>query len=262
MRNVRGFLIDLDGVLYVGDNAIPGAQETIEYLEENGFLFRFVSNTTRKSRSSIAKRLTALGFNIPADYIFTPPRAAIGYMRTAGLHHCYLFTTGDAHTDFEQVPISESDTKTDCVIIGDAGERITYDNLNAMFRKVIEGAEIIALEKDRYWMAPEGLCLSAGPIVNAIEYATGKKAIIVGKPSPDFFRLALHDMGITPEEAVMIGDDILTDIGGAQAAGMRGVLVRTGKFREDRLKEAGIIPTRIIDSIARLPEIMDIKHYK
>jgi HAD superfamily hydrolase (TIGR01458 family) len=257
---VKGFLIDLDGVLYVGENAIPGAQETIEFLKNRGYLFRFVSNTTRKSRDSIAKRLIALGFNIPAEYIFTPARAAVAYMKQAGLHHCDLLTTGDIHKDFGQVRIVEPNAKIDCIIIGDAGDRITYDTLNSAFRKIIEGADIIALEKDRYWMAPDGLCLSAGPIVCAIEYATGKKAVVVGKPSPYFFQLALYDMGIQPGEAAMIGDDISTDIGGAQAAGIRGILVKTGKFREDCMKDAGIIPTRIIDSIAHLPKILEVPH--
>jgi HAD superfamily hydrolase (TIGR01458 family) len=260
MRNVKGFLIDLDGVLYIGDNAIPGAQETIEFLKNRGYLFRFVSNTTRKSRDSIAKRLLALGFNIPTEYIFTPARAAVSYMKQTGLHHCDLLITGDVHKDFEQMRISGLNTKIDCIIIGDAGDMITYDTLNAAFRKIMEGADIIALEKDRYWMAPDGLYLSAGPIVSAIEYATGKKAMVVGKPSVNFFKLALRDMDILPSEAVMIGDDIATDIGGAQAAGMQGILVKTGKFREDCMKEAGIIPTRIIDSIAHLPKILEVPH--
>jgi HAD superfamily hydrolase (TIGR01458 family) len=121
----------------------------------------------------------------------------------------------------------------------------------------MKGADLIALEKDRYWMAPDGLSLSAGPFVSALEYATGKTAALVGKPSKAFFSLALDDMGLAGDQVVMIGDDILTDVGGAQQAGIRGALVRTGKFSEEALKNSGIRPDFILDSIARISRIVE-----
>jgi HAD superfamily hydrolase (TIGR01458 family) len=133
---------------------------------------------------------------------------------------------------------------------------MTYDLLNAAFRAVTGGAEIIALEKDRYWMAPDGVMLSAGPFVAALEFAAGKTATVMGKPSKAFFEMALRDMDLRPDQAVMVGDDIITDIAGARKTGMKAVLVRTGKYREDTLRTAAIKPTYVIDSIARLGDIL------
>jgi HAD superfamily hydrolase (TIGR01458 family) len=256
MDGIQGFLIDLDGVLYIGNQPIAGAQAAIRNLMESDYAFRFVSNTTRKCRKSIANQLSAMGFEIPEEYIFTPPLAAVAHIKKTGKNHCLLLTTGDVDRDFEPVCVRDSGAKPDFVIVGDAGEAITYEHLNAAFRCIMEGAELIALEKDRYWMAHEGLCLSAGPFVQALEFATGKTAMVMGKPSETFFSLALRDMGLQTGEVVMIGDDINTDIGGAHNAGMRTILVRTGKFREDALKGAMVKPTRVIDSIAQLEEIL------
>ena len=256
MKDPRGFLIDLDGVLYVGDRPVDGAQEAIEYLVRNDFRLRFVSNTTRKCRKTIADRLSSMGFAIPVEAIFTPPLAAVAFMNRAGKRRCRLLTTGDVWKDFEGPCSFDPAPRPDFVILGDAGDRITYESLNSVFSDLLEGAELIALEKDRYWMAPDGLSLSAGPFVAALEYATGKTATVVGKPSGAFFDLALEDMGLRRDQVAMIGDDIMTDIGGAQKAGMRGILVRTGKFREDTVTRSGVRPDCIIDSIARITDIV------
>jgi HAD superfamily hydrolase (TIGR01458 family) len=255
--DVKGFLIDLDGVLYTGDQVIDGAKQAIELLREKNYPFRFVSNTTRKCRKTVSERLTRLGFDIPESSIFTPPLAAIAHMNAAGKHRCMLLTTGDVHKDFEQWCEWRPDgTTVDYVVVGDAGEKMSYASLNAAFRAVIKGAEIIALEKDRYWMAPEGLMLSAGPFVSALEFATGKTATVMGKPSKAFFEMALRDMDLRPDQAAMIGDDIITDISGARKIGMKAILVRTGKYKEESLKNAAIKPTYVIDSVARLRDIL------
>lgn len=256
MKNIRGFIIDLDGVLYVGNRAIDGAKEAIEYLKENGYPFRCVSNTTRKCRHSIATHLSFLGFTIPENNIFTPPLAAVAYMKNTGKTGYYLLATGDVDADFKEIKNKGPDKKPDWVIIGDAGDKITYDTMNTAFRFLMDGAELLALENDRYWMAASGLSLSAGPIVKALEYATGKTARVMGKPSQTFFNLALEDMHLRPEQVAMIGDDIITDIGGAYHAGMKGILVRTGKFRSDSVDAAEIKPACIIDSISRIKDII------
>jgi HAD superfamily hydrolase (TIGR01458 family) len=253
---VKGFLIDLDGVMYVGGQPVQGARGAIEYLTDKKYQFRFISNTTRKCRKTISRQLSAMGLEIPEEFIFTPPRAAIAYMKKTGKENFYLLTTGDVDQDFAGAGARDSPGKTDYVIIGDAGDALTYSSLNRAFRLLMAGAELIALEKDRYWMDRDGLSLSAGPFISALEFATGKQAMVMGKPSPSFFALALRDMDLHPDEVVMIGDDIFTDIAGAQKAGMTGILVRTGKFREDVLQNSGVRPERIIDSIAELNGIV------
>lgn len=256
VMGVKGFLIDLDGVLFTRDRAIDGAQDALASLVAHNLPFRFVSNATLRSRRTIAARLTAMGFDIPEHMIFTPPLAAVAYMKNAGKCRYHLLTARDVHSDFPPVSDGRSTSGVDYVIVGDAGDAFTYESLNTAFRHLETGAELLALEKDRYWMAASGLSLSAGPFVAALEYATGKTATVLGKPAPAFFSLALQEMHITPADAAMIGDDIATDIGGAQQIGMQGILVKTGKFREEVLRGSPVIPTRIIDSIADLPDVI------
>ena len=256
MKNIRGFLIDLDGVLYIGDQAIKGAQESIDLLRERKYSFRFVSNSTRKCRNKISEQLSSMGFDIPLEYIFTPALVAVACLKNSGKHHCYLLTTEDVYRDFEQEGFYDTGSMVDSVIIGDAGDKLTYESLNTAFRHLMDGADLIALENDRYWMAPDGLSLSAGPFVQALEFATGKTATVVGKPSKTFFKLALRDMGLRADQVAMIGDDIRTDIGGARSMGIQGILVRTGKYRKDAVDNSEIKPECIIDSIAQLRDIL------
>lgn len=254
--DVKGFLIDLDGVLYVGDKPIKGARESIDLIRDQKYQFRFVSNTTRKCRATIAKQLSERGFDIPVEYIFTPPLAAIALMKKNGKHHCFLLTTSDVRQDFKQECTCDDSSEVDVVIVGDAGNKITYESMNTAFLHLLNGADLIALEKDRYWMAPGGLSLSAGPFVQALEFATGRIATIVGKPSKTFFELALSDMGLHADQVAMIGDDIITDIGGAGALGILGILVRTGKYRKKDEDNVNIKPGFVIDSMAQLKDIL------
>jgi HAD superfamily hydrolase (TIGR01458 family) len=195
-----------------------------------------------------------MGYDVPVKSIFTPSLAAIDYMKKMGKERCFLLTTGDVHRDFEDANISIAIDDVDFVVVGDAGNDFTFDRLNQALQLILDGAEILALEKDRYWREAEGLVLSTGPFVAALEYATGKNAKLMGKPSPEFFHLALKDLNKRPEEVAMIGDDILTDVLGGQAIGMHGILVKTGKYREDLAQSSGVAPDMVLESLARLVE--------
>jgi HAD superfamily hydrolase (TIGR01458 family) len=254
--DVRGFLIDIDGVLVVGGRPVEGAVQALELLMEQGYAFRCVSNTTQRSRAALAAQLEDWGFPIPAPLIYTPPCAAIDHILLSGRSRCHLVSTGDIDREFERAGIPLGDHAVDFVIVGDAGDRFTFAALNRAFRLVLDGADLIALERDRYWMGPDGLMLAAGPFVAALEYAAGKSATVMGKPSPRFFAMALADMGLSPGETAMIGDDVVTDIGGAKNCGMTGILVRTGKFRPQTHKAAPIRPDFVIDSVARIDTLL------
>lgn len=249
---VKAFLIDLDGVLYVGSQAIPGARECLERMDDLGYSYRFVSNSTRRCRESVAERLAGLGYDIPARLIFTPPLAAIEHMKRRGKESCYLLTTIDVQRDFLQAGIRIVEDGADYVIVGDAAEGFTYEKLNCSLGLLLDGADILALEMDRYWKQPQGLVLSAGPFVAALEYATGKRAELMGKPSRQFFQMALDDLGLEPGNVAMVGDDIHTDVLGAQKMGMQGILVKTGKYRADWTQLSGAKPDMVCDSLASL----------
>jgi HAD superfamily hydrolase (TIGR01458 family) len=252
----EAFLIDLDGVLYVGGTPVPGAVDTISYLNDNAYPFRFVSNTTRKSRETIAKQLVSMGFEITVSDIFTPAMAAVSYIVKKGEREANLLVTPEVASEITREGILQRKDNARFVVVGDAGDLFTFTLLNEAFRQLLDGAELIALEKDRYWMGTDGMMLSAGPFVSALEYASGKKAVVMGKPSREFFMLALASMNARPGHAVMIGDDVVTDIGGAVANGLSGILVKTGKFRQESLAKAEIPPTKVIDSIADLPTLL------
>ena len=130
LSEIKGFLIDLDGVMYTGDNPVPGSDEAIHFLKDNGYAYRFVSNTTRKSRHTIADRLSRMGLEIPEEYIFTPPVAAVTYMKKTGKHRFHLIVTGDADRDFPPAAAHNSHDGIDYVILGDAGDEITYSCMN------------------------------------------------------------------------------------------------------------------------------------
>lgn len=256
LHRVRALLIDLDGVVYTGNRPIGGAQEAIAYLEEHGIPHLFVSNSTRRCRESIAEKLGRMGLRIPCERILTPAIVAARHLAERGIRRCHLVSIGDVHRDFEKAGVEITSGEAQVVVVGDAGDNFTYQTLTKAFRLLIDGATLIALERDRYWMGEDGLQLSAGPFVTGLEYASGAKAEVAGKPSPGFFQEALRILGACAEETAMIGDDIMTDIGGAKACGMMGILVRTGKFDPASLAGAGFSPDLCIGSIAELPYLL------
>jgi HAD superfamily hydrolase (TIGR01458 family) len=254
LKGVKGLLFDLDGVLHVSEKPIPGAAEALRAVRERGFTCRFATNTTTKSLEGLHRKLSGIGLPIEKHEIFSSPQAAIRHLRRLGTPVCHLVLVDEAKEDFAEFPQSEENPAF--VIMGDVGESWNYAVLQRLFRMLMDGAVLIALHKGRYWETREGLRLDIGIFVAGFEYVTGREAIIIGKPSPDFFRQALEDMGLSAGEVVMIGDDIDSDIGGAQVVGMRGVLVKTGKYREELASKTIVRPDAVISSVAALTDLL------
>lgn len=245
---MRGFLFDLDGTLYVGDSPLPGAVEAIERLVEEEVPRRYLTNTTRFSRRELAARLRRMGFRIEPQEIFTAPLAAAAWLRQRGLRRIALYLPASTREDFAEFEVR--DEAPQAVVVGDLGAEWSFSRMNLAFRQLLEGATLVALQRNRYWRTAEGLTLDAGPFVAALEYAAGVEAEVVGKPSAAFFRLAADAMGLPAAEVTVVGDDLPADVGGAQSAGMRGVLVRTGKFRQEELASSDIRPDLVAGSLA------------
>lgn len=243
---LRGVLLDLGGVVYVGkDQPIPGAVEAIRRLRNLKLPLRFITNTTRRSQTQVLRDLNNLGLDAAPEELLTPAQMARAYLSAHNLSP-YLLVHPNLESEFSELPAREREA----VVIGDAGERFDYRHLNIAYRKIIAGADFLALAKNRNFQDDDGeLSLDAGPFVVALEYASGRTATLLGKPSSDFFALAVDSIGCAPENVVMIGDDVESDVGGAMAAGLQGLLVRTGKYRagdEARLKNG---PIRVEDSL-------------
>lgn len=250
----KGFLIDLDGVLFVGDTPIPRAAETISILKSRDIPCRFVTNTTTKSIRTMMTHLRALQLPINEDELITTPRAARHLLDRLGNPPCYFCVNDDVLRDFADIP--QTETAPRHVVIGDIDNRWDYDLMNRLFRMVIGGADIIALHKGRYWHEADGLRIDIGAFVSGLEYVTGKTAHVVGKPSPDFYNAALESLGLSAPDVAMVGDDIESDIGGAQNCGLKGILVKTGKYRADLVAASKIQPAHILDSITDLLKLI------
>ena len=246
--------MDLDGTLYTNDGPVRGAREALERLDRAGIPYRFVTNATHRPRRTLAAQLKALGLPAGEDRIFTPATAVAEMLRTEGLS-CFPLFEDALVEDLEGVRITGD--APGCVLVGNLGEGFTYGRLDTAFRHLVAGADLIALSKNRYWQRAGGeLSLDAGPFVAALEYASGKSAIGVGKPERAFFELALRTLGLPPGAVAVVGDDPELDIGGARAAGLRAILVQTGRYRPGATLHAQ--PDLVLESVARLPEALGI----
>ena len=265
---MRGFLFDLDGTMYTDAGAVPGALETIGALRSRRIPFRFVTNTTGRPRSKLVERLKGYGIEVSAEEILTPVRAAVALCQEQRFRPVAPYVPEATLEDLEGLdlvagttrqPVGE--TRPGAVIIGDLGDLWTYELLQEAFGFLLDGAELVALSRDRYWLKGNRLVLDAGPFVAALEYAASRTARVTGKPTKQFYDAAVKSLGLPPDtspsEIAMIGDDLWSDVRGAQDAGCQGWLVRTGKFREEQLSESGVVPDRVLRSVGELEAIED-----
>jgi HAD superfamily hydrolase (TIGR01458 family) len=250
----RGLLLDLDGTVYEDDAPIPGAPEAIAALRSGGVSVRFVTNTTRVPSATIAGWLEGFGIPATAGDVFTPPRAAVSWLGQRGVRRIRLCLPEGSFGEFEAFEITDRDPEV--VVVGDLGPAWTFDTMNRVFRQVLDGVELVALHRNRYWKSGGKLILDVGAFVAAFEYATGRTATLVGKPSRAMFEAAARSMGFSLSEVAMVGDDLRADIGGSQAIGIRGFMVQTGKYRAPEVEASEIIPDRVLASVAALPELL------
>jgi HAD superfamily hydrolase (TIGR01458 family) len=255
---MAAILLDVDGVLHVSGEPIPGAVEAVARLRTDGHRLRFITNNTIRSAATFAAELREIGFEIGADELQTAPRAAAHAL--AG-RRVLALTMPAIVEDLEGVELVGE--HSDAVLIGGADEIpetnqiFSYMNLARAFAEVQDGADLFCIHKNRWWQTLRGPMLDSGAFTAGIEYAADVEAVVLGKPSPAFFQAALDALDADPERTWMVGDDVEADVGGAQGLGMHGVLVRTGKFRETWLERSGVRPDGIIDSVAALPEWLD-----
>lgn len=231
---IRGVLLDLAGVLYVGEEPLPGGVDAVERLHRAGLPTRYITNTTRSTSGAIVDRLARMGLSIPSDSLFTAPLAARAYAEARGLRP-YLLIHPQLEPEFQAFKHGPHNA----VLVGDAGQAFTYEALNRAFRLLLEGAPLLAMGNNRYFKEAAGFSLDVGPFVVALEYAANTRAIVLGKPAPEFFHAALADLGCAAAEVVMVGDDAVADVVGALSAGLQGILVKTGKYRpgdEDQIR--------------------------
>jgi len=254
--DIRGVLLDLDGTVYDDRGLIDGADRAVARLRTAGLALRFATNTSRHPRGALVEWLRRLGVDARADEVVTAPRASAAWLRSRELSRISLHVAPAIVEEFSGFALDEHEPEA--VVLGDLGDEWTVDRLNRVFRHVLGGAVLLAIQKNRYWRRGGALCLDAGPFVAALEFATGVTAEVAGKPSAAFFAAAAESMDVPLEQLVVVGDDLGADVKGAEAAGARGVLVKTGKFEPSDLKAASETSTMVAASLAELPQMLGV----
>lgn len=252
LRTVGGCLLDLDGTIYDSGRLIPGAAEALARLRAAAVPYRFVTNTTRRPRSAILQQLAELGLEAAAEECLTAPVAAAAWLRARRAERILPLLQPATLEDLEGIAVDSR--RPQFVLVGDLGDAWSFPILDDAFRALVSGAELVAIQKNRYWRREGRLSLDAGAFVAALEYASGQRAHLLGKPSPDFFQTATAMLGLPPNRVVMVGDDLEADVAGARAAGLLGVAVRTGKYRPEDEAQARRAGDAVLDSIADLPD--------
>jgi HAD superfamily hydrolase (TIGR01458 family) len=255
---VGAVLIDIDGVLTVSWQPIEGAVAALNRLRAAALPLALVTNTTSRTRASIAAVLAGAGFPVTAGDILTAPVIAAGYLAA---HYpgarCLLLNSGDISEDLAGVDLGRSGGAADVVLVGGAGPEFSYQALNQAFGCLQAGARLVAMHRGLYWRTAEGLQLDSGAFVVGLEQSAGTTAEVVGKPAPAFFATALAHLGADAAHTLMVGDDIETDVLAAQRQGLTGVLVKTGKYLPRAHRDASGTPDHVLDSFAGLPALLD-----
>jgi HAD superfamily hydrolase (TIGR01458 family) len=250
---IDGLLLDIDGVLAVSWEALPGAVDAMKRLRDGGIPFRLITNTTTKTRADLAGTLRKAGFDLTGEDIVTAVVATAGYLESAHPGaKVFVLSDGDASEDLAGLELVGVDD-ADVVVIGGAGGDFTYETMNRIFRRLMEGASLVGMHRNLFWKTSDGWELDGGAYIAGLEEAADTVATICGKPEKAYFDSALAVLGVEADRAAMVGDDLVNDILGAQAAGLTGILVRTGKYREgDEDRDEGR-PDHVVPSFADLP---------
>lgn len=251
----RGVLLDIDGVLTVSWEPLPGASDTMSHLQREGIPFQLVTNTSSRSRREIALLLQEAGMDVNESDIVTAVSSAARFIAEsypgAG---CLVLNEGTIDEDLFGVHTVDAD-EAEVVLLGGAGPSIGYEQLNAVFRLAMVGIPVVALHRNTRFETAAGPSLDMGAFIAGLELAARIEVMIVGKPAPVLFRSALAQLGVDAGQAVMVGDDIDSDVLGSQALGMTGVLVKTGKFRPADLERVDQ-PDLVLESIGELPDVL------
>jgi HAD superfamily hydrolase (TIGR01458 family) len=256
---IRGILFDIDGVLHVSLERIPGAAQTLLALAEQGIPRRYLTNTTTASTSFLGESLRSIHLPIADDEILTAGSATAEYIHRRWPNaRCYLIAKGTVDEDFRRLGVElvadNDEASAEVVVVGGAEERLTYERMNRAYRMLTNGARLVAMHRNRHWRTSSGMRLDSGPYVTALEEAAGVRALTIGKPSLPFFRQALRMLDVPPRQVVMVGDDGKNDLAPARKLGMRTVLVCTGKpVTPDEEAHADLV----LDSVADLPVVFD-----
>jgi HAD superfamily hydrolase (TIGR01458 family) len=246
-------LIDMDGVLRLGNNPAPGVPEFFKYLENSDRKVCILSNSTLADSSGFVNffKNNFIDCIIP---ILTTVEGTLKYVQD-NYEKIEIYCSENVKHLFREFIDNES---PQAIIVGDIGRDWNFEILNDIFKKVLAGADLIAMQKNKFWSTPEeGLLLDAGSFIKAIEHAAGKEALLIGKPSPLYFQNALEFIGLNRDEKfLMLGDDLETDILGAKKLNSTGILIYTGKTNKEMVKSSNVKPEFEVHNLFDVIELL------
>lgn len=254
LARVKGLLVDLEGTVRYGGTPIPGAAEALNRLRAAGYALRFTTNIDSMTAEDICRGLTEMGAQADPAEIFTPVVALRCFVEQHPARSWFFLLSEEVQSRFTD--LQGGAETADFVVVGDFRDAFTYERLNRAYRHLMNGARFVALQLQPFFMGPDGHYLDTGAVVHMLEWASDTTATVLGKPSPAYYRLALEGLGLGPEEALAIGDDVDTDIRGAAAVGCPSVLVRTGKFNAGKLAASAAQPDVVVNSLDEVPEVL------
>jgi HAD superfamily hydrolase (TIGR01450 family) len=268
---IGGVLFDIDGVLVTSWKPIAGAAETLRVLSDHQIARTYLTNTTTKTRAQIAGLLTEAGMDVTSDEVITAAVLTADYVRSRYPDaRCFLVNSGQIAEDMPGIDIvyahdvvGVEPDRPDVILLGGAGSEYDHITLSRVYDWMAHGVPVVAMHRSTAWNTTEGLRIDTGMYLIGMEQTSGRKATAVGKPAPEGFLAAAGRLGVDPEEMYVVGDDLNNDVLAGQVVGMAGVLVRTGKFRQDTLDrwaadEFAMQPNHVIDSVADLPDLLGL----
>jgi 4-nitrophenyl phosphatase len=253
---IRTVLLDMDGVLYRGNSVLPGVHEMLSFCEQQGIAYACITNNATKTLEQYEQKLDSLGINVSADRILTSSLITSHYLREhypRGTTVYALAMDGLDQALFHDGYFVPQEQNPQLVVQG-ADFTLTYEKLKLGCLAIRAGAKFIATNLDRTFPSEEGLVPGAGALVAALQAATDVEPLVVGKPRPIMFQVALDMLGSTPTHALMLGDRLDTDIAGAQNAGLHSALVLTGVSSRNDLEHSPHQPDAVY---ADLPELLE-----
>ncbi len=250
---IAGLLMDIDGVLSVRGEPIAGAAAALAEVRRLGIPLRLLTNVTMRSRADVAAGLQRMGFEVEAGDIYTASALAAHYLRQQGSPPIWVLLNGTALADFAGIPMTEEAPAF--VVLGDLGDGFNAGVMHRIYRALLGGAQLVAIQHNAAWIAADGPRLDVGAWAAALEYAAGQRALVMGKPSALAYQLPAQAMGLAPAQMAMVGDDPEVDLVGARAVGMQTVFVRTSAVPGRRAVGADEFDYAL-DSVADLPALL------
>ncbi|MBB3697918.1 TIGR01458 family HAD-type hydrolase [Flammeovirga yaeyamensis] len=247
MKNIKGILCDLDGVLYNDSVLIEGVIDSIKTLKNKGYSFLFVTNTSGITSEELFDKLIKMGIPVGKDEILSPPLAAYNYVSKMRYNNVEVLGGTSVRNLFYD-NIKENTIDPEVIVVGDIGKNWDYALMNNLFNKILNGSKVVGLHKGKFWKAADGLRIDIGAFITGLEFATSTQSVCIGKPEKAFYESAIEKIGLSADELLMIGDDIVGDIQGAKSANLTAIQVKTGKYRKELTDNSPVQPDYLIEN--------------